>query len=211
MISACRLAGFHMRRATPSRSAMPSATLSSTVSLRKRVVIWNVRPNPRRTRADWCTFVMSSPPRRMRPDDGAIAPVSMLTNVVLPAPFGPMSAWRAPASSRKSIRSATVSAPKLLQSFLVSKEYIRDSEDSAAREQHHHDEQRADAEVPVFRVLLGQGVLHYDVHHRADERAVKAPDTAEDQHDQDVAGRLEPEHVQPDELVHLREQRAGDA
>jgi hypothetical protein len=37
----------------------------------------------------------------------------------LPAPFGPIKAWRAPGSSRKSMLCATVSAPKLLQSFSV--------------------------------------------------------------------------------------------
>ena len=55
----------------------------------------------------------------VRPELGASAPVSMLTNVVLPAPFGPIRAWRAPASRRKSMFCATVSAPKDLQSFSV--------------------------------------------------------------------------------------------
>ena len=45
----------------------------------------------------------------------------MLMNVVFPAPFGPISACRAPSSSRNSMLSATVSAPKLLQSARVSR------------------------------------------------------------------------------------------
>src|SRR5688572_28779551 len=137
-----------MRVAMPSRSAMPSATLSSTGRLRKSVVTWNVRPSPRRTRADCGTRVTSSPAKRICPEDGASTPISMLTNVVLPAPFGPMSAWRAPGSSRKSMLSATVRAPNALHSFLVSREYIQDSENAAAGEEHHDDEQHADAEEP---------------------------------------------------------------
>src|SRR5258706_13900833 len=103
--------------------------------------------------------------------------------------------------------SATVNAPKLLQRFFVSSEYIQDAENSAAREQHDHDQQHADAEIPVLGILLGEGVLHPDVDDRADERAVEPADAAEDEQDQDVARRLEAEHVQADDLVNLAEQR----
>src|SRR5687767_14640087 len=67
---------------------------------------------------------MSSPFRKIRPDVGASAPVSMLTKVVLPAPFGPMSAWRSPGASRKSMFCATTKAPKLLHRPRVSSEGV---------------------------------------------------------------------------------------
>ena len=54
------------------------------------------------------------------PDVGGMRPVRRLTNVVLPAPFGPISAWRAPASSRKSTSRAAASAPKVRQRPRVS-------------------------------------------------------------------------------------------
>src|SRR5713226_4269286 len=41
---------------------------------------------------------MSWPSSRMRPALGFSTPVRRLMTVVLPAPFGPISAWRAPAS-----------------------------------------------------------------------------------------------------------------
>src|SRR5687767_382106 len=147
-----------MRVATPLLSATASATLSSTGRWRNSVVTWKVRPRPPRTRADCGARVTSWPPSRIWPEEGASAPISMLTKVVLPAPFGPMSAWRAPGSSRKSMLSATVSAPKLLQSLLVSSECIEDAEDSAAGEKHHDDEEHADTEVPVLGILLRQVV-----------------------------------------------------
>src|SRR5688572_19261164 len=158
---------------------MPSATLSMSGRLRKREVTWKVRPRPRRTRAACGILVMSSLFRKIFPEVGASAPISMLTNVVLPAPFGPIRAWRAPGSSRKSMLSATVRAPNALHSFLVSSEYIENSENAPSREQHDEDEQDADAEEPVLRVLLGEIVLRDKVDDRPDERAVEATDAAE--------------------------------
>ena len=63
---------------------------------------------------------MSRPRRRIWPALGASAPVIRLSSVVLPAPFGPIRAWRAPSSSRKSTPAHTRRAPKLLYSSTVS-------------------------------------------------------------------------------------------
>ena len=75
---------------------------------------------------------------------------------------------------------------------------------------HHDHQQHADAEIPVLGKLLREPVLRHQVDHRADERAVEAADAAQYQHDQQLARRLEAEHVEAHELVDLREQRAGD-
>src|SRR4051812_7410497 len=147
---------------------------------------------PRFTRFSCAKPVTSSLPRRMRPELGGSTPVSMLTKVVLPAPLGPMSAWRAPASSRKSMLSATVRAPNFLQRLFVSST-IQEAEDSAAGEEDDHHEQHADAHVPVLRRLLGQLVPRHEVHRRADEGAVDPPDAAQHQHHQHLAGELEAE------------------
>src|SRR5262245_37769520 len=53
---------------------------------------------------------MSCPSSRMRPAVGLSTPVSRLTTVVLPAPFGPINAWRAPFSIL-SDRPATAAMP----------------------------------------------------------------------------------------------------
>src|SRR5437773_7022644 len=66
------------------------------------------------------------------------------------------------------------------------------------------------SQIPVFGELLGEQVLRDQVGERADERAVQAADPAEDQHHQQLARRLEAEHVQTDELVGLREQRSEE-
>ena len=57
--------------------------------------------------------VISTPSSTTRPEDGLSAPVIRLTSVVLPAPFGPISARRAPRSSVRLTSRVTRSAPKL--------------------------------------------------------------------------------------------------
>ena len=190
---------------------MPSATLSSTGRLRKSVVIWNVRPRPRRTRARLRRAGHVLAAEQYLPGRGREPARQHVDERRLARAVRPDKRVARSRLERKSMLSATVSAPKLLHSFLVSKEYIENSEDPAPREQHHDDQQHSDAEVPVLGILLGEIVLRDQVDDRPDERAVEAADAAEDQHDQDVARGLEAEHVEPDELVHLREQRAGDA
>src|SRR6266853_364915 len=123
----------HVRGATPRRSATASATLSRTGRRRKRALIWKVRPRPSFTRFACPVAVMSSPPSTIRPDEGESTPVSILTKVVFPAPFGPISAWRAPASSRKLMPAATVSAPKLLHRPRVSRAAALTAFSSASR------------------------------------------------------------------------------
>src|SRR5437016_5975532 len=88
--------------------------LSSTVSPRNSWLVSNVRAMPRCARAACERWVMSSPSSSTCPADGLSAPVMRLTSVVLPAPFGPISARRAPRSRVSSMSRATRSAPKLL-------------------------------------------------------------------------------------------------
>ena len=64
-------------------------------------MIWKVRASPRRARSACDVPVMSSPLRLTVPEDGFSAPVMRLISVVLPAPFGPISARRAPRSKRE--------------------------------------------------------------------------------------------------------------
>ena len=69
---------------------MPTSTFSSAVICGKRRMFWNVRPMPAFVIACGGLPVTSSPSKRMRPAVGLYRPVSMLKNVVLPAPFGPI-------------------------------------------------------------------------------------------------------------------------
>ena len=76
-------------------------TFSNTVMPLKGRGIWCVRASPRRHRSAVGARVTSSPRKRTRPLVGACAPTSTLSNVVLPAPFGPTMPTASPAPTRK--------------------------------------------------------------------------------------------------------------
>jgi hypothetical protein len=67
-------------------------TLSSTDSPGNGRTIWKVRPMPRRQMRSGVSPSMRSPAKVMAPPSGACTPAIMLNKVVLPAPFGPITA-----------------------------------------------------------------------------------------------------------------------
>ena len=85
---------------------------SSTDSSGKMLVIWNVREMPRRQRAGAASAVTSSPRKSTRPAVGASSPEIRWKSVVLPAPFGPMTARSSPGSTAKLTPSTACRAPK---------------------------------------------------------------------------------------------------
>src|SRR5215471_11373944 len=63
---------------------------------------------------------MSCPSSRMRPAEGRSTPVSRLITVVLPAPFGPIKAWRAPFSILSETPATAAMPPKCFSRPTVS-------------------------------------------------------------------------------------------
>src|ERR1041385_8949524 len=63
---------------------------------------------------------MSRPSRKILPAVGRSTPVNRLMSVVLPAPFGPISAWRAPFWTARVTSSVATMPPKFFSSPLVS-------------------------------------------------------------------------------------------
>src|SRR5690242_9782233 len=123
---------------------------------------------PSLTRLACVTAVMSLPLNSTCPAVGLSTPVSRLISVVLPAPFGPMSACLAPTPSLKSTLRVAASAPKLMDSCRVSRsgvvmlacswrrapwpktsgDPIVEADDAVAREQRNQHEQEPKAELP---------------------------------------------------------------
>ena len=84
-----------------------TCTFSRTVMVGNVAVIWKVRPTPSRQIARGFLPAVSSPSRLMRPLSGMFWPLSMSKQVLLPAPFGPISARISPArSSNDTLRTA---------------------------------------------------------------------------------------------------------
>src|SRR5882672_3962092 len=70
---------------------------------------------PSRQRRWGGSRVMSLPPNDTRPASARRSPLIRLNSVVLPAPFGPSTPSVSPAATDSEMLSATLSAPKLLQ------------------------------------------------------------------------------------------------
>ena len=65
------------------------------------LVTWKLRDSPRRLISKGLRPVMSSPLSRISPALSAKRPLIRLNSVDLPAPFGPMTAWRSPRRDRE--------------------------------------------------------------------------------------------------------------
>src|SRR5437588_1745747 len=136
---------------------------------------------------------MSSPAKRMRPASGRRSPASWLMKVVLPAPFGPMSACVSPSATWKSMPSLARSAPKLLKRpFTSSIGLEEDTGQAAAEEDHRKDQQRAEDHLPVLGPAL-QRFLDEQQRERPEDRAGGAGHAAQDHHEHHLA-RLVPGH-----------------
>ena len=114
------------RRARTGSCAAPvactaSAMLLSAEKLSKTLLIWNDRARPSRARWAVASSVMSCPRKLIRPASGSSSPVNCPTNVVLPAPFGPISAWVSPVRMPSVTSSVATSAPKALRRWRISR------------------------------------------------------------------------------------------
>jgi hypothetical protein len=107
-------ARFQNLKLCPWRDCTASATLSSAENSAHSDVIWNERANPLRDRVGASSAVTSSPARRIDPDVGSSSPASWAISVVFPAPFGPMTACRVPASTRSETPEVATMPPNLL-------------------------------------------------------------------------------------------------
>src|SRR5262249_3739964 len=116
------------------------------------------------------------PAKARRPESGAISPVSSPISVVLPAPFGPMTACSSPAGTLSVMSSDATTPPKrlvrpsIVRSASVTTLAPQQSIDAAARIEHDQEEQRPQHDLPIFRDLHRHRLLHERKRHRANKR-----------------------------------------
>src|SRR5215813_15224059 len=109
---------------------------------------------------------MSRPANHTRPWSGTISPVNSPISVVLPAPFGPMTACSSPGGIASVISSEATTPPKRLvrpsiaSSASVTARSFQEPIDAAAREQHHQEKQRPEHDRPIFRDLHRDRRVH---------------------------------------------------
>src|SRR5690606_19920883 len=205
------------RKLDPCRLWTASMTLRRAEKSIASDEIWKVRPSPRRARADTPRPVMSLPRKRIVPALGFSVPLIWWISVVLPAPFGPISAWISPGLRSRLTLSVAFRPPKLFERFRMSMtgsamtHLARDqTDDAAAREKHDAEQDEAEEKLPA----LGDAAEHEFEQHRED-RAGHGPEqpprsTEDDQHDQ-LSRHVPRHHGGGHEAVEVCEKRTRDA
>src|SRR5512137_596981 len=137
----------------------------------------------------------------MLPLVAARSPDSRLMSVVLPAPFGPSTACSLPRSSaiatpltaarppnrRVNARVESIASAIVAAAEERAPESTRDAREAARQEDHQQDDRPAQQQLPVAGQRL-EDLGQRDERKRAHDRAVKAAEAAQDQHQQHVAG-----------------------
>src|SRR6201999_1934483 len=95
-------------------------TFSQTVILAKTLVTWNERDNPRRLISKGRKPEITSPFNRISPELGLMWPLIRLNVVDLPAPFGPMMAWRSPGATLRLRSRMMLTLPKRFSTWRIS-------------------------------------------------------------------------------------------
>src|SRR5437879_3839100 len=142
--------------------------------------------------------VTSSPPNMILPASGLSSPEIWLISVVLPAPFGPMTACNSPGRTSSVTPSVTRNPPK----FLVSPSMRStgsatdhppqpgDEADQAPRREHRNEhQQRSEDHLPVLGDA-GEPFLGQQERCGTQDRAVERAHAAEDHHDEKVTRAL---------------------
>src|SRR3954468_15461208 len=97
---------------------------------------------------------MSAPAKRTVPESGRRLPASWPMKVVLPAPFGPITACVSPSTTSKSMPSLARSAPKVLDNFSTVRMLFivaeQNARQPATEENHREHEQRPEHHHPVL-------------------------------------------------------------
>src|SRR6185312_4037705 len=104
-----------------SRSNAAAVTASSTLMPAKTCTIWKLRARPRRATAGGLSPVIGAPASTTEPESGVMKPETSENSVVLPAPFGPITARISPSRTSNDTRSTAVRPPKLLLSSRTSR------------------------------------------------------------------------------------------
>src|SRR5882762_10342223 len=134
-------------------SGAASIMLSSTVIAASALVIWNVRPIPLRATVCGARPNTDWPSSSIAPRSGLMNPVARLNTVVLPAPFGPMSAVIEPRATSNVAPSTARSPPKDLTRSRTAKmvsatehHLLALAENALRPERHDEDQNQADDE-----------------------------------------------------------------
>src|SRR5215471_9667556 len=152
----------------------------------------------------------------MRPESGVSWPLSWAISVVLPAPFGPITACSSPSGILRMRSSVATMPPKRLARFSMRNKSVivasvmahlaEQTVDAAARKQNDQQQQRPEDDLPIFSDA-GQHFFQDQQGHRAEQRAKCRAHAAEDDHDDEITRTRPIHHRRADEIGMIGKQR----
>src|SRR5687767_12498947 len=206
----------------PACDSSARSTFSRTVIDANVAATWNVRPTPASAMSRGGRPVMSVPASTTRPASGRSWPLMQLKQVVLPAPFGPISATSSPADTAN-VASRTACTP--------SKDFARRwtdrtganaasatapppqprqcSADPEREKQHDREDQSAGGGSPIIGRAC-ERVLHPGERRGADQRAGDRIQSAEEHHHQGIDRARDCKRLRRDAALRKRIQAAGE-
>src|SRR4029078_6072034 len=159
------------------------------------------------------TLVISLPPKLMRPESGTSCPLSCAIKVVLPAPFGPMTACNSP-SGIPNVRSSVATMPpkRFARPSTRSKSAMahlpQQTGDSPPCAPHDQKQQRPEDDLPVFGDAR-EHFLQHEQRHCAEQWAEGGAHSTEHNQDDDIASTRPIHHCRADEIGVIGKQRPG--
>src|SRR4051794_37253076 len=189
------------------REATATASVSRTVSAGKMLTSWNERDIPSRASSTGPTPAISRPRKRTSPAVGLNKPVTTLTSVVFPAPFGPTIETNSPSLTWNETLFSALNRPKVFETLMVSNSgAVTDARagcisspstapvgqclDGARQTLRHEDhQQHQDAphhKAPVLRDRHHEILQHHE-NQRADRRPCECSAAAKHGHEDQVA------------------------
>src|SRR4030081_3937481 len=151
---------------------------------------------------------ISRPRKRTSPAVGRSRPVTTLTSVVLPAPFGPTIETNSPSLTWKETLFSALNTPKIFETLMVSNngaasaaragcisspsnapvsERLDGARQALRHEDHKQHQDAAHHKAPVLRDRHHEILQHYE-DQRADRRPCKCSAAAKHSHEDQVAG-----------------------
>src|SRR6185437_14764790 len=160
--------------------------------------------------------VMFSPSNVTLPAVGGKKPLMRLKKVVLPAPFGPITARSSPAFMSNVTPSTAFNVPKWRDTLSIRKNVdpagaglaIEDAEHAFREQEHDEHEEQADEGHPVFGHAR-QIVLSDDEDDHPEQRPKEAAHASEHDHDHEVAGQDPMQVLRRRKVEQHRVERSG--
>src|SRR3990172_13400738 len=141
-----------------------SCTFSRTVIEPNVAAIWKLRPTPDLQISRGALPSRLLPSRSIEPESGASCPLTILKQVVFPAPFGPIMASSSPASTAKLTPDTACTPPNAFDSPLTARTLtrqplrcfsfasLRESSDALWHCEHQRQDHHADHRPPVVDI-----------------------------------------------------------